>query len=303
MWGLHLASPSLFSKRCYVFLSTNTGVPIQSVLHKSIDTESIYSHCSGCNGKKGGLLAAEPCWRIDDLAQRAGVTVDTIRYYARERLLPLPERSGRHKLYGKLHLERLARIRELQEQRFSLAAIRAILDSDRPGLAELFGGPSPGLTLDDLIERAGTETALVEALREIGLLPDPAEFGRDAYDESDVAMLRAVNDLERVGMTREVLLELAGIYVHHFRVLQASVHAVLAGETREWEPGALFEMQRELTEHTHELIPAIERVLNYVHQRTVQRLTLDAIAQAAADQVGVGGVPFDDPPTGELPAV
>ena len=39
-----------------------------------------------------------PTWRIDELAQRAGVTVDTIRYYARERLLPPPRRVGRHKL-------------------------------------------------------------------------------------------------------------------------------------------------------------------------------------------------------------
>ncbi len=42
---------------------------------------------------------AEP-WRIDDLAHRAGVTVDTVRYYQREGLLPDGQRSGRVKLYG-----------------------------------------------------------------------------------------------------------------------------------------------------------------------------------------------------------
>ena len=31
------------------------------------------------------------CWRIDELAQRAGLTVDTIRYYAREGLLAPPD--------------------------------------------------------------------------------------------------------------------------------------------------------------------------------------------------------------------
>src|SRR5690242_20937850 len=105
-------------------------------------------------------------WRIDDLAQRAGVTVDTIRYYARERLLPLPTRSGRHKLYGKEHLERLTRIKELQEQRFSLAAIRAILDSDRPGLAQLFGGAGGGFTLQELTDRSGVDPTLVTSLRD-----------------------------------------------------------------------------------------------------------------------------------------
>src|SRR6476646_5315117 len=73
-------------------------------------------------------------WRIDELAQRAGVAVDTIRYYQREGLLPAGERAGRSMRYGPAHLERLERIRALQSRRFSLAAIRALLDHD--------GGPS-----------------------------------------------------------------------------------------------------------------------------------------------------------------
>ena len=63
-------------------------------------------------------------WRIDDLAQRAGIAVDTIRYYQREGLLPPGERCGRTNLYGPLHLEQLERIKHLQSRRFSLAAIR-----------------------------------------------------------------------------------------------------------------------------------------------------------------------------------
>jgi DNA-binding transcriptional MerR regulator len=232
--------------------------------------------------------------RIDDLAQAAGVTVDTIRYYARERLLPPPTRSGRHKVYGRAHVERLQRIRELQEQRFSLAAIRAILEADRPGLADLFAAPGAQLGIDDLIERSGDERGFVEDLRDVGLLPEPAEFGRQSYDENDLQMLRAVHELERVGMTREVLVDLAAIYVRHFRALQSDVHAVLAGETRQWDPQALLDMQRSLTRQTPQLIPAIERVLNYVHQRTVQRLTLASIDRAQEHRVGVGGMPADD---------
>jgi DNA-binding transcriptional MerR regulator len=239
-------------------------------------------------------LTAPSGWRIDDLAQRAGVTVDTIRYYARERLLPAAHRAGRHKVYEFRHLDRLQRIKELQEQRFSLAAIRAILDADSPGLADLFGGSGAGFTLEELTERSGVDDELIASLREVGMLPDPAEFGREAYDDSDLAMLNAVRDLQYVGMTREVLVELAGIYVRHFRALQADVHAVLAGETREWDPEQLRDMQRELTQHTPQLIPAIDRVLNHVHQRTVQRLTLAAIRRAQEDHVGIGGVPVDD---------
>jgi DNA-binding transcriptional MerR regulator len=232
--------------------------------------------------------------RIDDLAQQAGVTVDTIRYYAREHLLPPPTRAGRHKVYNDQHLDRLRRIRELQEQRFSLAAIRAILEADRPGIAGLFGGTHSNLSLDDLVERSGVEPELVAALREVGLLPDPVEFGRETYDENDLAMLRAVRELERVGMTHDVLVELAGIYVRHFRALQRDVHAMLAGETREWDPAQLNAMQRSLTEQAPQLLPAIDRVLNYVHSRTVQRLTLTAIENAHERRIGVGGIDNPD---------
>lgn len=242
-------------------------------------------------------------WRIDDLAQRAGVTVDTIRYYARERLLPAPTRAGRHKLYGSDHLERLARIRDLQERRFSLAAIRAILDADQPGLADLFGEPGRGYGFDELVERSGVGRDLVTRFHDIGLLPDPAEFGREAYDDTDLEMLRAVGTLNEIGMPSEVLVELAGIYVETFRTLQSQVHAVLSGETREWDPDALREMQGRLTTSSSRLIPAIEAVLNYVHQRTVQRLTLNSIERARAERVGVGDIPFDDIPTGEIAVV
>ena len=90
--------------------------------------------------------------RIDDLAQRAGLTVDTIRFYQREGLLPPAERAGRAKVYGPDHLARLAQIRELQGRRFSLAAIRALLESERPELVDgIFSGEgSISYSLDDL---------------------------------------------------------------------------------------------------------------------------------------------------------
>jgi DNA-binding transcriptional MerR regulator len=238
-----------------------------------------------------------PCWRIDELAHRAGLTVDTIRYYAREHLLAPPERAGRHKLYGPDHLERLNRIRDLQAQRFSLAAIRAILDADRPGLERLFASdPDREYSLDDLVERSGVDREVVVGLREVGLLPDPVEFGREAYDDHDLDVLRAVAELQEVGMTRAILVELGAIYVRHFRALQHDVHDMLSGKTRDdWEDGELESIQRRLTANTTRMIPATDRVLNYVHQRTIQRLTLEALRTAAETGTGVGGIRVEVP--------
>ena len=91
-------------------------------------------------------------------------------------------------------------------------------------------------------------------------------------------------------MTEDILVELGAIYVRHFRALQTDVHAMLAGEDRDWDPDELVAVQRRLTANSQRMIPAVDRVLNYVHQRTIQRLTLEAVRTAQATGTGVGGV-------------
>ena len=236
----------------------------------------------------------ETAWRIDELAQKASLTVDTIRYYSREGLLAPPERSGRHKLYGPEHLDRLVRIKDLQSQRFSLAAIKAILDADRPGLEGIFATKGRTYTVEDLIEQSGLDGALVGRLCDVGLLADPVALGHDRYDDSDLGLLRAVKELQDIGMTEEILVALGEIYVRHFVALQADVHGMLAGNERDWDQDELVAIQRRLTANSAKMIPAVDRVLNYVHQRTIQRLTLEAVATAEATRTGVGGVRVEE---------
>jgi DNA-binding transcriptional MerR regulator len=230
----------------------------------------------------------EDGWRIDDLAHEAGITVDTIRYYAREGLMPPPTAAGRHRLYGDRHLDRLRRIRELQDRRFSLAAIRAIVETNRPGIDDLFSGSGRTYTLAELVDRSGLTPDLVEKLRGVDLLPNPVEFGRDAYDETDLTLLDAIAELQRLGMPPEILAELGAIYVRNFQVLQREAIDMLAGRTRpDWNPEMVIDVQNRLSASAGKLIPAINRVLNYVHQRTLQRFTLDAIRNAQENGVAV----------------
>lgn len=233
-------------------------------------------------------------WRIDELAHEAGVTVDTIRYYAREGLLEAPERSGRHKLYGQDHLDRLVKIREFQAQRFSLAAIKALLSVDRPGIEGLFAAQGRTYNLEDLIEKSGLPDELIARLREIGLLAEPEVMGHEVYDESDLDLLRAISELREIGMTEDILIELGSIYVRHFLALQADVHSMLAGEGHDWDQDEMVAVQRRLTANSARMLPAVDRVLNYVHQRTIQRLTLEAVNTARETNTGVGGVRLDD---------
>jgi MerR family mercuric resistance operon transcriptional regulator len=65
---------------------------------------------------------------IGTLARRAGVNIETIRYYHRRRLLPAPARAyGTVRRYGEDSLQRLAFIKRAQRLGFSLDEIEALL--------------------------------------------------------------------------------------------------------------------------------------------------------------------------------
>src|ERR1700674_2291143 len=66
-------------------------------------------------------------YRIEQLARTAGVAVDTIRFYQGKGLLEAPRREGRVTWYGDSHVERLKRIKELQQQGFTLTVIQRFL--------------------------------------------------------------------------------------------------------------------------------------------------------------------------------
>lgn len=70
----------------------------------------------------------EPVYGIDELADRAGVSRRTVRYYVQRGLLPAPTGLGRGKHYTEAHLARLVRVRELQEEGVSLADVALRLD-------------------------------------------------------------------------------------------------------------------------------------------------------------------------------
>jgi DNA-binding transcriptional MerR regulator len=68
-------------------------------------------------------------YKLDELAERAGVSPRTVRYYVQRGLLPAPEFKGPDTAYGEEHLHRLRAIRVLQERHLPLDAIEATLAS------------------------------------------------------------------------------------------------------------------------------------------------------------------------------
>ncbi|NOK62539.1 MAG: hypothetical protein GFH27_549333n27 [Chloroflexi bacterium AL-W] len=72
-------------------------------------------------------MTEEHSYTIGELAQAAGVTPRTIRYYTAEGLLPPPDTRGRYALYGETHLLRLRLIARLKDAYLPLGEIKSRL--------------------------------------------------------------------------------------------------------------------------------------------------------------------------------
>ena len=63
---------------------------------------------------------------IGELSRRTGCNIETIRYYERVGLLPVPPRKGRYRNYGPDDVSRLGFARRARELGFTLDDVRAL---------------------------------------------------------------------------------------------------------------------------------------------------------------------------------
>ena len=126
---------------------------------------------------------------IDQLAERSGISVRTIRFYAGRGLLPAPQLRGRTGLYGPGHLARLELVSELSALGFTLAAIEAQLARlpaevgaeelvlHRALLTPWVPEQVEELTVDELARRAGRALGPsdLDALEGLGVITRLAE--------------------------------------------------------------------------------------------------------------------------------
>jgi DNA-binding transcriptional MerR regulator len=227
----------------------------------------------------------QQAWKIDELARQSGTSVDTIRFYAREGLLPVAKRDGRGLSYGQAHLDRLKQIRQLQERHFTLAAIRDLAAEGRLELLErLFRPSEQTFTHDELVTRSGLDPDFVEELEKLGFVSPPEERGALAYDGGDLAALRSVKGLFDFGMPRAVVLLLAGIYIHQMDALRQELLACFGEPLNdlgpELRPDEIEAFVTAASTHIDGYLDHFEVVLAYLHRRTLERLTVEAVEVA-----------------------
>lgn len=113
-------------------------------------------------------------YAIGDLAELAGVSRRTVRYYVQEGLLPAPLGVGRGNHYGREHLDQLLKVKALQEKGHTLDEIRRVLGGNAPAAGEAPPiGPAPERAVYRRLQLApGVELHVAGNVR----LPSPAKL-------------------------------------------------------------------------------------------------------------------------------
>ena len=218
-------------------------------------------------------------FRVEELAKAADVSVDTVRYYQKQRLLPAPERDGRLAWYTDDHLDRMGRIKELQRRGFSLSVIRRFLngelDGADEGLAEAVGVVETDEALfriEDLAARTQVPAPMLEALVRDGLLVGRTFEGELRFTEDDVAIVAGGLRVLETGLPLPELLALARR--HHEATRQFAAEAVELFDTYVRQPlrtADLPEDEREkrMVDAFHTLLPVVTELATYHFRRVL----------------------------------
>src|SRR5690606_18996205 len=90
---------------------------------------SRYRHCTPWSYYRVKPNRREDAMKIGELAKAAGTTVETVRYYEKQGLLPAPQRGvNNYRSYGEAHRERLKLIRNCRALDMTHEEIRTILE-------------------------------------------------------------------------------------------------------------------------------------------------------------------------------
>ncbi|MGA8745713.1 MAG: MerR family transcriptional regulator [Solirubrobacterales bacterium] len=145
------------------------------------------------------------------------VSISKIRYLEDQKLLTPRRTSGGYRLYSQSDVERLRTILRLQRDEFlPLRVIRQELaaggEAELGGVADrrptagavrraiLVNTSSAYLSLDEVTEETGAREELIAELENYGIVQPEKRDGKPVYDETDREIIRAANELSRVGV-------------------------------------------------------------------------------------------------------
>jgi DNA-binding transcriptional MerR regulator len=228
-----------------------------------------------------------------DLVRESGLPRETIHFYIQQGLLPRPLKTGRNTaLYAASHLERLRRIRELQQHQFlPLKAIRAIFDESaeevftaeqedlvRRVRATLVGWADaqqrPTVAVADFVPERVSRTELRELVR-AGLVRVHGAIASGTVTEDDAVILECWAQFKESGLGPD-----RGVSPAEFHVYDQAMEQLVAREARlalRAYDGAPVE---EISRVVEQAAPIIGRLLSAMHRKRLRQFLIDAGGKA-----------------------
>jgi DNA-binding transcriptional MerR regulator len=219
-----------------------------------------------------------------DLVRESGLPRETIHFYKLQGLLPEPVKTGRNTaLYTEAHVERLRRIRELQERQFlPLKAIRAILeDTEEAGFtpeqeelvrkvrATLSGWTSaqqrPTVALAEFVPGRVTRRDLKE-LSSAGLVTVHAAAGGARLSGDDAVILECWAQFKEAGLDRD-----RGLSPTDLRLYDEAMERLVAREARMVLRARGGAPAEELSRMIEQISPVTERLLGAMHRKRIRQ--------------------------------
>ena len=232
-------------------------------------------------------------YRVEALAAKADVSVDTVRFYQSRGLLPPPRREGRVAWYDDDHVERLARIRRLQARGLTLATIARLLAGELDAADEALvtavavdADDDASFTIEELAERSGIPLGLLQAVVKEGLLIPRRTGGDDRFTSADVEAGAAGLRLLEAGLPLPEVLDLAR--QHHAAMRAVAERAVELFDTHVRHPlrdSGLpdDEAAARLVDAFTTLLPATTELVTHHFQRTLLDVAQEHIERVGGD--------------------
>lgn len=231
-------------------------------------------------------------YRAEELSKKAGVSVDTIRFYQSRGLLPRPRPQGRVSYYNDDHLARIQRIRDLQARGLTLAVIRRVVAGELDAADEALiaalsdeakhRGDEEVFDLAELSRRSGIPAPLLQSAVEAGLLPE--EWG--GFTDEDVEAAKAGLSLLEAGVPMSDLLELAQSYHQQTRAVAEKAVELFDEYVRRPIRGeglADQEAATRLVAAFQAMLPATTTLVTHHFTRTLLAVALEHIEKVGDD--------------------
>ena len=141
------------------------------------------------------------------------ISISKIRFLEDQKLITPLRTGGGYRKYRERDIDRLRTILRLQRDEFlPLRVIRQELaagpsvsglsgnSSNTARRAKLIGTDSSRFSVEEVIEETGARAEFIRELADFGLVTPRSENGNTVYDETDMEIVRAANELARSGV-------------------------------------------------------------------------------------------------------